>query len=138
MIFSIYKKSNGQIIKSISCVKEDLHLQYDAINYDYIEGSFNDEKYYIENNNPVLISEPPNQYCIFNYDTKQWIDPRTNETQWPIVINQRNKMLIESDWTQLSDVVVTNKDQWITYRQALRDITTQTDPFNIIWPTIPE
>jgi len=27
-----------------------------------------------------------------------------------------------------------DKTAWATYRQALRDITTQADPFNITWP----
>jgi hypothetical protein len=35
-----------------------------------------------------------------------------------------------------SDVVMT--PEWIAYRQALRDITDQQDPFNIIWPIKPE
>jgi len=40
-----------------------------------------------------------------------------------------------SFWTQLSDSPV-DKAAWATYRQALRDITTQVDPFNIKWPKI--
>jgi hypothetical protein len=27
-----------------------------------------------------------------------------------------------------------DKTAWATYRQALRDITKQADPFNIAWP----
>jgi hypothetical protein len=27
--------------------------------------------------------------------------------------------------------------EWSAYRQALRDVTTQTDPFSITWPTKP-
>ena len=47
--------------------------------------------------------------------------------------NQRNQMLKDSDWTQVADAPV-DKAAWATYRQALRDITTQPDPFNITWP----
>jgi hypothetical protein len=54
---------------------------------------------------------------------------------------KRNKLLIESDWTdtasapfRLGEVLY---QQWQTYRQALRDITTQADPFNIVWPVPP-
>ena len=35
---------------------------------------------------------------------------------------KRNKLLAESDWTQMSDVVLANKEEWKTYRQALRDL----------------
>ena len=138
MIASIYKKSNGQIIKSVSCSEEDLPLQYDVNNFSYIEGSFDDSMYYIENNEPVAISSAPNQYCVYNYDTKEWVDPRTNETQWVIVRNQRDTLLAASDWTQLLDVYLPNKSIWAVYRQNLRDVTNQSDPFNIIWPTQPQ
>jgi len=138
MIISIYKKSNGKIIKSVYCSEEDLPLQYDASNFSYIEGTFDDSMYYIENNAPVAIPPAPNQYCVFNYDTKQWIDPRTDETQWVIVRNQRDVLLVSCDWTQLPDVQISNKSIWAAYRQNLRNITTQSDPFNIIWPTPPQ
>ena len=39
-----------------------------------------------------------------------------------IIRNKRNELLKESDWTQLADVNI-NKEEWVTYRQALRDIT---------------
>lgn len=55
---------------------------------------------------------------------------------WDMVRNKRNFLLIRSDWTQLPDAPV-DAAAWVTYRQALRDITTQTDPFNIVWPTAP-
>ena len=53
--------------------------------------------------------------------------------QWDVVRAERNKLLAECDWTQLPDAPV-DAIAWATYRQALRDITTQADPFNIIWP----
>ena len=39
-----------------------------------------------------------------------------------IIRNKRNELLKESDWTQLPDVNI-SKEEWATYRQALRDIT---------------
>ena len=44
-----------------------------------------------------------------------------------------HQMLKDCDWTQLLDSPV-DKTAWATYRQELRDITTQPDPFNITWP----
>lgn len=49
----------------------------------------------------------------------------------------RNKRLADCDWTQLSDSPV-DKAVWETYRQALRDITTQQGfPWEITWPEEP-
>jgi len=58
------------------------------------------------------------------------------DNQWVVIRNQRNRLLLESDWTQLSDSPA-DKTAWAVYRQALRDITQQSDPFNLIWPTAP-
>ena len=35
---------------------------------------------------------------------------------------KRNQLLAETDWTQIGDVVLANKEEWKTYRQALRDL----------------
>lgn len=58
------------------------------------------------------------------------------EQEWMAVRNQRHFLLTRSDWTQLLDAPV-DAATWATYRQALRDITGQADPFNIIWPSAP-
>ena len=49
----------------------------------------------------------------------------------------RGEKLAECDWTQVADAPV-NKEAWATYRQALRDITTQTGfPWEVTWPDAP-
>ena len=49
----------------------------------------------------------------------------------------RDQKLAECDWTQVADAPV-DKAVWATYRQALRDVTTQTGfPWTIEWPTQP-
>lgn len=51
---------------------------------------------------------------------------------------QRNQMLKDTDWTQVLDAPV-DQAAWTIYRQALRDVTTQTGfPWNVVWPTKPE
>lgn len=57
--------------------------------------------------------------------------------QWVRVRSERDQFLVNSDWTQLPDVSNVDKSAWATYRQQLRDITNQADPFNITWPTEP-
>ena len=59
--------------------------------------------------------------------------------QWDAVRQHRDDMLKGTDYTQLPDTPITAacRSAFSTYRQALRDITLQTDPYNIIWPTVP-
>ena len=60
------------------------------------------------------------------------------DAQWAAVRAQQKQKLYESDWTcSVTDYEPANKPEWVTYRQALRDVTTQTDPFAIVWPTSP-
>ena len=56
--------------------------------------------------------------------------------QWDVIRVERNKLLVESDWTQLPDAPV-DAAAWATYRQALRDITAEANPFAIVWPESP-
>jgi hypothetical protein len=58
------------------------------------------------------------------------------DEQWAIVRAERNAKLLASDWTQVLDAPV-DAAAWAEYRQALRDITEQADPFAIMWPPIP-
>jgi hypothetical protein len=58
---------------------------------------------------------------------------------WIEIRSRRNIELVESDWTQVLDSPFTpeEREEWQLYRQSLRDITLQSDPFNIVWPTKP-
>lgn len=59
--------------------------------------------------------------------------------EWFSVRSSRNSKLADCDWTQLPDAPLTNVQTaaWATYRQALRNVTDQADPFNIVWPASP-
>jgi len=61
------------------------------------------------------------------------------EDQWLLVRLQRDEKLQQSDWTVIRAVDEGNPipTDWQTYRQQLREITNQTDPFHIIWPVAP-
>lgn len=52
------------------------------------------------------------------------------------VRNKRDRLLDESDWTQVPDSPA-NTSEWATYRQALRDITNDIDLQNVTWPSPP-
>lgn len=53
------------------------------------------------------------------------------------VVLQRNQLLMESDWTQLSDSLTPEtRKQWATYRQQLRELDVHSG--FVIWPAKPE
>ena len=70
--------------------------------------------------------------------TQEEIDQRLS-IQWQEVRDQRSGRLNSSDWTQLPDSPLTEeqKNAWRQYRQELRDITNQADPFSITYPSLP-
>ena len=64
------------------------------------------------------------------------ITTRITNKMWTAVRLKRNRELSNSDVMALQDRVMTDEQK--TYRQALRDLpATQSDPFNITWPTKP-
>ena len=76
-------------------------------------------------------------YTISNADTET-INKR-REIKWSEVRSGRDSLLSESDWTQFNDSPISGSTltDWQTYRQSLRDITNQSDPYDITWPHIP-
>lgn len=126
-----YVTSNGEnhLVLNAKMVK----LDYEA-NIGKLTPRVRDEYVLLDG---ALVALPPRLYDFqkMNYTTGQWFDPRTPGTQWPLVRAERDKRLAATDWTQLPDVKISSV--WLTYRQALRDITNQSDPFNIVWPALP-
>ena len=63
--------------------------------------------------------------------------------QLTLLRDERNQLLLESDWTQGIDSPLdsSKKTEWQTYRQSLRDVTSGissvSDVENITWPTKP-
>lgn len=62
------------------------------------------------------------------------------EVKWEEIREERNRLLSECDWTQFQDSPITGSKltEWQTYRQTLRDVTNQENPYNITWPSKPE
>ena len=53
------------------------------------------------------------------------------------VRNERDRLLTLCDWTQVADAPV-DQEAWRSYRQALRDITSQEGfPGDVDWPVAP-
>ena len=59
------------------------------------------------------------------YDARQVTPPTAFEQSMIDLRQDRNKLLLECDWTDLPNAPLTNekKSEWQTYRTNLRDIT---------------
>lgn len=83
------------------------------------------------------------QYLIVDGQVvaKPNIDELQAERMWSEVRLIRDRILMQTDWTENPSVQALHTDAWRTawaaYRQALRDITEQ-DINNIVWPTPPD
>ena len=56
--------------------------------------------------------------------------------KWFHIREERSSLISSTDWRASSDLTLS--DEWKNYRQALRDVpSTQSDPYNITWPTPP-
>lgn len=135
MNYTIYSDTTGQILRIVQTTDIQSQLQSGE---SYIEGSVDDSAYYIENGAPVAIPAKPDQYSVFDFTTKQWVQ---NETMAISDVSlKRQKLLYATDWTQIPNGPLTTQQQaaWATYRQELRDIPSQSGyPFNVIFPTPP-
>ena len=70
----------------------------------------------------------------------EWLENKNNEA-WRKIREERNQLLGESDYMILADAPVdeTQKQEWTTYRQALRDIPQDYDsPDEVVYPDKPE
>ena len=74
---------------------------------------------------------------------KTWND-QAYERKMADLRQQRNQLLTKTDWRMVSDYPGSNQSEWQTYRQTLRDITTQTPSLDsngnltgVTWPTPP-
>ena len=70
----------------------------------------------------------------------------TLEQIFSILRIERNARLAETDWRMHSDYPGTDKQLWLDYRQALRDLPATAEPklddvgnlTNVDWPEVPE
>ncbi len=135
----------------VECTDEDIQKRLVQLG-DYIsntlEGTIYNIKYYVSKRDAEEILDTDGK----SYDPKQYVsshfvpddtakDKRILEEKWADIRTQRNRLLTESDW-----VVVKAKEEhpnasipsdWVDYRTELRDITKQSDPDDITWPTKP-
>ena len=135
----------------VKCTDEDVQTRLGQLN-DYVSSTLEETtyniKYYVAKRNAEEIKNPAGE----SYDPKQYVsshfvgddtakDKRILEEKWTTIRTKRNRLLTESAW-----VVVKAKEthanasipsDWVDDRTELRDITKQSDPDDITWPTKP-
>jgi hypothetical protein len=106
--------------------------------YRFVEAQKNENQFY-DGSDFVIEENEVVEYQKVRNKTQEEIQNET-ENMWRAIRDRRNELLLECDWTQLADSPLPNQKQteWQIYRQSLRDITNQLDPFSINWPTPPE
>ena len=136
----------------VECIDEDVQTRLKQLG-DYVSnspdtGTTYNIKYYASKRNAEEIkdidgnSHDPKQYVSSHFigqdDTK---DARILAEKWANVRRQRDRKIAATDWRVIvaseSDEGSDLPTKWKTYRTNLRDITEQSDPDNITWPTEP-
>ena len=67
--------------------------------------------------------------------TIEQVRERRDANNWKVVRSTRDRLIGMTDKWALPDRTMTDAQK--NYRQALRDITTQSDPLDITWPANP-
>ena len=86
---------------------------------------------------PIFVDKTENGITVTASEQLSAYKQRIDVGQTVQVRGKRNIILSESDWTQVADSPV-DKQAWAVYRQALRDLPSQTGfPWDVEWPTKP-
>lgn len=88
----------------------------------------------------VEIPLKPGEY--YEYNGYEWVEGSPPTPTEDEIRRIRDKLLADSDWTQLPDAQSSmsayTKEAWAIYRQSLRDIPEQESfPENVVWPIKP-
>ncbi len=120
----------------MSWIPSDVH----AVHWDGSTGQieYNDGKSNVTMSEIGVYSQAE---TTFNNELKMRESPSPSSSDWDEDLRiRRNKKLTDCDWTQGNDTPLgsSKKTEWATYRQALRDLPTNTsDSKNPTWPTEP-
>ena len=118
----IYQKSDGNICRNLVLQNADEVLLNIGDGEAWIEGRFDPELYHVIGG--VAALKPVDTVAEYEKASAQ-------------LRSARNEKLSACDWTQAADSPV-DRVAWATYRQALRDLPSNTvDPLNPVWPTPP-
>ena len=125
-MFAFYDTSTGEILSLVQASSQPIAPSgYGYVNYTHDKADM--PKYQVSNG-------------ALQKKSQSTIDAMELTEAQEKLRRKRNQMLSNTDWTQSPDSPLsdTKKQEWATYRQALRDLPANTtDPANPTWPTQP-
>jgi len=141
-------------LKSVTTEDEDGHKSYDfsgedyeivetdaPLSYESTDGEGNDITVTFKESGHIHSEIDTGQHYHLKWDGSKIVKDDDALTacqtaeKWKDVRRDRNRKLEETDYLALSDQTLSAGMS--TYRQALRDVPTQTDPDDITWPSKP-
>ncbi|MGE8318328.1 MAG: tail fiber assembly protein [Comamonas sp.] len=134
--FVLYQRADGRILSSgTSFEPETLAGAGQAVLV--VERACDPSCHYVRDGQVLPMPPNPGDGYRFNYALKQW-EPHL-ERLWFLVRRRRDELLAGTDWRLLraAETGTPVEQEWLDYRQALRDITEQPDPAWIEWPEVP-
>lgn len=137
MIFTAYDRTTGKVLYRGEA-SDPAILETEMVGI--LSGERHDDDGWIEDGVFYPLPPRPSLFHEFDYQIREWVDSRTVESEWARIRGKRQFLLAASDWTQFNDTPLSEsrKLAWAEYRQQLRNITLQPDPFKIVWPNKPE
>ena len=128
VIITKYNTSSGIIISTLTLPSEDDISLNIMASENYIIGDFPNSHYRVVGGSP-------------HYKSQDEINTLKHSKDLRRLRSRRDKLLSMSDWTQASDNSLshTKRQEWATYRQALRDLPSEPslDPADPSWPAEP-
>lgn len=136
MKFTVYDALTGRIKRYGQCPDDDVSAQ--ALEGEgVVEGHFDPAETYFPGGVQTAMPPRPSPMHDFDFLAAAWV--ANEERAWAEVRLTRDNLLRQTDWMTLRaiDTGAPLSEAWLAYRQALRDITSQPDPVNIVWPVPP-
>ncbi len=136
-----YIETTGEIRQWGECTEDNVVLSPGFVegNLRVLKGEGTNASHYVCLADLILLEKPkqPSPSHVFDWVTKTWA--LDMDKAWETVRVERDRLLQSSDWrvTKAAELGQPIDLAWAVYRQALRNITLQADPLNIIWPTVP-
>ena len=105
----------------------------------YCDRVFSAYSSYVQDGAVIDKGDAPGPMWRFDYGQKSWVQDEV--LAWSIVRKTRNLKLQSSDWTEKTFAIgrlgMAQFHAWQQYRQALRDVPLQGNPYEVVWPQVP-
>jgi hypothetical protein len=90
----------------------------------------------VDSTNSAILSSDPNDFDVTWSQVAAKITELEAAEPMRLLREERDRKLAATDWRATVDYPGNDKQLWLDYRQALRDVTEQ-DPNNVTWPEEP-